>query len=248
MPLANQPSWVGTIGGSTEAARADHRHPAMAAPPVSVTKSPNDEGASTSFARADHKHDVETANVLAVGIANTEGTGTALARADHTHAHGVQTDPTLHALVTPAAHGFMSSTDKTKLDGLGPAAGSALVFWGSGAISGTNTTRYLHPFYSTQLAPTAPISYRVPRDGTFKNMRVRHNVPAGNGGLVNYRLRVNGVGMALFADLASTGSDSTGLAVAVPVVAGDLVDIEVTKGASIATSPTDCLLVMEFTS
>jgi len=66
--------------------------------------------------------------------------------------------------------------------------------------------------------------------------------------MVNYRLRVNGVGMALFADLPSTGSDSTGLAVAVPVVAGDLVDIEVTKGASIATSPTDCLLVMEFTS
>lgn len=39
-------------------------------------------------------------------------------RADHTHDHGPQTQPSHHALATQSAHGFMSSTDKKKLDGV----------------------------------------------------------------------------------------------------------------------------------
>lgn len=66
-----------------------------------------------------------------VGIANAVGVGTAAAREDHVHDHGAQTEPTHHAVVTGAANGFMSSTDKTKLDGVA-----------------TNANNYSHPNHS----------------------------------------------------------------------------------------------------
>lgn len=58
-----------------------------------------------------------------VGTANAEGTSnTQFSRADHVHAHGNQTGPTQHAVATTGANGFMSSTDKTKLDGIATGA------------------------------------------------------------------------------------------------------------------------------
>jgi hypothetical protein len=47
---------------------------------------------------------------------NSEGVSTSLARADHTHAHGNRAGGTLHSAATPSVNGFMSSTDKSKLD------------------------------------------------------------------------------------------------------------------------------------
>jgi hypothetical protein len=55
-----------------------------------------------------------------VGTANAEGVdNTHFSRADHVHAHGNQTGPSQHAIATTGANGFMSSTDKTKLDAIG---------------------------------------------------------------------------------------------------------------------------------
>lgn len=88
------------------------------AAPENVTKSAASAGASGLAARADHKHDVTTAAPSTIGTANSEGSASSLARSDHVHNHGVQTDTTLHALVTSSAHGFMSSTDKAKIDTL----------------------------------------------------------------------------------------------------------------------------------
>lgn len=49
---------------------------------------------------------------------NAEGSGSAFARNDHQHAHGNRGGGLLHAVATGALNGFMSSTDKTKLDGI----------------------------------------------------------------------------------------------------------------------------------
>ncbi|QJX70796.1 hypothetical protein F-liban_27 [Faustovirus] len=57
-----------------------------------------------------------TATAVTIGVANSAGVANSFARSDHVHNHGAQTDPTLHAVVTGGANGFMSSTDKTKLD------------------------------------------------------------------------------------------------------------------------------------
>jgi len=57
-----------------------------------------------------------------IGTANSAGAASGFALYDHVHAHGNQTSPTLHALATSLAHGFMSSTDKAKVDAELPAS------------------------------------------------------------------------------------------------------------------------------
>lgn len=84
--------------------------------PTNITKSAAVVGTSLFSARADHKHDISTAAPSTIGTANSEGTTSSLARADHVHNHGSQTDPTHHALATTSSHGFLSATDKTKID------------------------------------------------------------------------------------------------------------------------------------
>lgn len=49
---------------------------------------------------------------------NSAGTANSLARSDHQHAHGSRGGGTLHDAATTVVAGFMSSADKTKLDGL----------------------------------------------------------------------------------------------------------------------------------
>lgn len=53
-----------------------------------------------------------------IGTSNNSGSATSIALSDHVHAHGAQTDPTLHVVATHLANGFMSSTDKIKLDAI----------------------------------------------------------------------------------------------------------------------------------
>ena len=55
-------------------------------------------------------------NPSAIGTAADPGVVSELARIDHIHTHGSHTDPTNHAVATTADNGFMSSTDKSKLD------------------------------------------------------------------------------------------------------------------------------------
>jgi hypothetical protein len=97
--------------------------PLTSTAPVNVTKTAAAVGVATDAARADHKHDITTAAPSTVGTANAEGTATSLARSDHTHDHGAQTSGTLHAaVIAGGTSGFMTGTDKTKLDGISAGA------------------------------------------------------------------------------------------------------------------------------
>ena len=62
-----------------------------------------------------------TATPLSVGVTNAEGTATSAARSDHIHAHDDQGGGSLHALATDSVAGFMSATDKLKLDSISTA-------------------------------------------------------------------------------------------------------------------------------
>ncbi len=90
-------------------------------------------GVGTDASRFDHTHQVQAGTPVAVGAANAAGSATTLARSDHVHDHGSQTSQSMHALaVASTSHGFMSSSDKTKLDGLSaggfaPSAGFQLL-------------------------------------------------------------------------------------------------------------------------
>lgn len=108
-----------SAGAAATLALSDHQHEVLAAAPVSVTKAANAEGAATTFSRSDHKHDISTAAAVDLtDAANAEGTANTLARSDHTHSHGNRGGGALHSVATPTTAGFMSATDKGKLDSL----------------------------------------------------------------------------------------------------------------------------------
>jgi len=77
-----------------------------------------------------------TATPITIGIVNSLGMAASFSRSDHLHAHGAQTDPSLHALVTITNAGFMSAADKIKID--------TLVFPVSIANGGTNSSTSLN--------------------------------------------------------------------------------------------------------
>ena len=56
------------------------------------------------------------ATPVTISTSNSQGVAASFALSDHVHAHGNQTSETLHAVATTGFNGFMSSTDKTKLD------------------------------------------------------------------------------------------------------------------------------------
>jgi hypothetical protein len=115
---------------------------------------------------------------------------------------------------------------------------SVLVF-GAGQVGSSTTTRYLYPGYDDDLAQTVVVQIVAPYAGTLRDFYVRHNNTDGNGNDIVYTVRVNGVATAVTVTLASTSADGSDLANSVAVAAGDLVDIEVTKAASVGNSPDD---------
>jgi len=116
---------------------------------------------------------------------------------------------------------------------------AAVLQWGANSVAAGVTTRYLFPCYEDLLAQTSPIQVRVTRDGVLANFYIQHGNPAGNGNPIVYTVRVNGAPTALTVSLASTGVTSSDTANEVEVAAGDLVDVEATKAASIGASPTN---------
>ena len=61
---------------------------------------------------------LDTAAPVAIGTANTEGSANSFARSNHVHNHGEQTEPTHHAIATTSSNGFLSATDKSRIDAL----------------------------------------------------------------------------------------------------------------------------------
>ena len=120
------------------------------------------------------------------------------------------------------------------------------LIFGAGTIGSSTTSRYLFPCYSDSLAQTSAVQFRASRAGTLQNLRVRHNITAGNGNNVVYTIRKNGAPTALTATLASTANDASDLVNTVGVAAGDLLDIVITKAAAIGASPRDVIATLEF--
>lgn len=75
-----------------------------------------------------------------IGTSNNAGAASSFALSDHVHSHGNQTSATLHAVATTIANGFMSSTDKTKLDTVsGTAATDAQILISNGTTYNPRT-------------------------------------------------------------------------------------------------------------
>lgn len=85
----------------------------------------------------------------------------------------------------------------------------------------------------------------MPRAGTIQRMYVIHNLPAGNGNNIVYTVRLNTVATTLAVTLASNASTNSNLVNSFAVVAGDQIDIEVTKALDVAVSPSNVEIVLE---
>jgi len=122
----------------------------------------------------------------AVGTTAAVGVGTTAAHSDHVHAHGAQTDGTLHAAVIAAgASGFMSGSDKTKLDGIATGAAAVLSVTplqvdgssGNGGVAVT-ASRSDHRHQVTAGSPVALTLAATTADGTSNNLARADHVHA----------------------------------------------------------------------
>lgn len=133
----------------------------------------------------------------------------------------------------------------TEITGGTGSTSKAILHWGNNSVSSTTTTRYLQPGFVDGVGPTTVIQYRVPFAATLKNLRVRHNTTAGNGNAIVYTVRINSVASTLTVSVNSTTADGSDVTHTPTVAAGDLIDIEVTKAASVGTSPGDIMASLE---
>lgn len=172
---------------------------------------------------------------------DTPGAGSAASFSRSDHRHGITTAA---ASNVGDANAEGSASSFARSDHIHKEAHPILI-WGDGNISATTTTRYLSPGYADGTALTSPIQFRVPSSGSVRRLRVRHNTTAGNGNAVVYTVRINSIASAVTVSMASTAADGSDLANTAAVVAGDLIDIEITKAASIATSPSDVMASLE---
>ena len=239
-------------GTATTLARSDHTH-SVAAPaaPSDVDRTAASAGASTAPARADHKHDVSVGTPVSTAQANAAGSASSLARSDHVHRTLVEIDSGGVLIGNRPKINFVGATvvdnaGSDRVDVTVSSGASGSFVFGSGNVSATTTTRYLSPGFDPGTSPTSPPAFRVPRAGTLRNLYLRQNTTAGNGNNIVYTLRVNGVATALAVTIASTTQQAANTTNTVAVVAGDRIDVEITKAASVGTGPSDVTAVMEF--
>jgi hypothetical protein len=154
--------------------------------------------------------------------------------------HGARGGGTQHSAATTSVNGFMSSTDKTKLNNT-----SAVLYWGNNNISTTTTARFLNPGFITSAAGTTTVRLRMPRTGTIKSLYIYHGT-AGVGGNVTYTVRKNGTNQTLTCTLAASATTAADTTNSFTVAAGDLIDVTVTKAAAITTSPLNITATVEF--
>ena len=161
--------------------------------------------------------------------------------------HGSRGGGTLHATVVANGNaGFMSGSDKAKLDGLPAVPASGVLMWGNSGISTTTTTRYLTPGWTDTIATVSPVQFRVPKVGTIRNLYVRHNTVGAGSVNVTYTVRKNNANQALAVTMLASASDGNDTSNSFTVAAGDLIDVMVTKANSLITSPSNITAVVEY--
>lgn len=125
--------------------------------------------------------------------------------------------------------------------------GDDVFVFATGGIGTSPTARYIPFGFTPRNAPALPVSLRAPRAGTASNLRVKHN-QGGTGGNLTYTLLVNGAPSALTVTCTAGGVGGADLVNSVVVAADDVLDLRVTKAATIAVSPLDITVTVEFSA
>lgn len=235
----NAGGYVG-LNASTKIA-ATYLYLSANAPP-DVSPGGASAGINTELARSDHTHGVSVGNPVAVGTANNAGVASALSRSDHVHAHGDHGGGTLHVGATTFVSGFMSATDKAKLDDIS----YAIFEWGNSGILLAAVDRFMSPGWINAVAATTnTYQVRCTRAGTLRNLYVYSNTAGTGVNAINYTVQINGVDTGIIASgLPSVQSiqDTTHVAA---INAGDRISIKVSKAGSITLSPSNIFVTLE---
>jgi hypothetical protein len=126
-------------------------------------------------------------------------------------------------------------------------AGSSVLTWGNNSVAASADTRWLDPGYEQATADNVDHhAFRLPRAGTVRNLRVRHNLANGNGNSVVYSVDQNGVASIITCTLA-TGAvgDASDLANTVAFAAGDLITIRAVKASAIGSGNVEVMASLE---
>lgn len=211
-------------------------------------------GVAATASHSDHQHPVNTGlaiNIQPTGLAAGAGVSLALPRADHVHRLEVNVqdeDVPVGSRPTLNFTGNVVAVDDPANDEIDIAIapdGSMAVF-GANNVSTTVTIRYLWPTYEETLALIIPYQLRMPRAGTLRNMRVRHNIVGVGAVAITYTVRVNNVATALAVAMLATAADGSNIVASIAVAAGDLVDVQVTKAGALGASPIGIVATMEY--
>lgn len=134
-----------------------------------------------------------------------------------------------------------TGTGNTGWIGIG---GSAIVM-GAGDTTTVSTAVFMAPGYITAAIATE-IQLTVTRPGTIRNLRVQV-AGAGTGAqTVTYTVRKNAVNTALVATIGNTATGgASDLADTFTVAAGDLLSLQITKGAVVAAGQTNVIASVE---
>lgn len=120
-----------------------------------------------------------------------------------------------------------------------------LLQFGVSGLANNTTTRYMVPGFFDGNAPTTRISLPVTRAGTLRNLYVRHNTVGAGAQIITYTVLVNGSATSIAASMAPTGTQASNVVNSASVVAGDVVDIQVTKSATLGSSPNNVIASLE---
>ena len=122
---------------------------------------------------------------------------------------------------------------------------AATLFMGHNSIANTGTT-YLRLNTTADTATHVQAKLVMPRDATVANLRVRHLVAGTSANRARYTVLRNDEPTALTVDVVGTSTAHVVSALRVPVVAGDLLSVRVTRpDGSLATAPTDVAFSFE---
>ena len=151
-----------------------------------------------------------TAAPVAISTSNVEGTASSFSRSDHVHAHGNLAGGSLHSVATSSADGFMSSTDKAKLDTITSGAGvggsgtaGQVAYWSSGsAVTSSSKLQWDNSALKLSIDPVAS------SDSTVRSIQIGPETITYNGavfsGLSLGGVRTSGVWTALGSDPLAT--------------------------------------------
>ena len=142
----------------------------------------------------------------------------------------------------------MYIADETNTTGWTALKNASTLCWGNLNVQSGTTTRYLDLWFNPQNqagTDDGPSRFYVEKGGYLTNFRVTQ-IGDGNGNFVTYTLRLNGSLTTAIVSLASTSGTAGQANVKIYVSRGDYVDVEVTKGSSVGSSPKDVKFACSF--